>query len=115
MSNWVLDPDTVSGTALIVACVLSGYHDGAQSSDGTRAGAVTAAIGGVPILLWQSGTTALEWWNHPILVDLVGDSWLMAASSVAAAGCTVVIGVVVFLIVGQLRGFIGGWLHDRLD
>ena len=114
-SNWILRPDPVLATPLVVACVLSGYRYGSRSESGTRAGAVTAIAGGTPILLWQSGLTLLESWRHPVLVDIVGDSWLMALFAAGAAGVTFVLAALTLLLVGRAGGFVGEWTNDRLD
>ncbi|WP_066146252.1 DUF5518 domain-containing protein [Haladaptatus sp. R4] len=113
--NWLLSPDPVSVTPLAVACVLSGYRYGPRSIRGTRVGAVTGIVGGVPIAVWNAGIGLDEWWGNPVLVDAVGNSWLMAVISVAAAVVTLLITPIVLLFVGMACGFVGGWLHERLD
>lgn len=114
-ANWLLRPETLSGTALFVACVISGYLANSQSIDPARAGAVTGAIGGIPLVLWETGATVVEWWRHPTIIDAAGNPWLLAAVSAGAGASTTVILAVVLLIVGRIGGFIGGWLNDRID
>ncbi len=113
--NWILTPDPISATPLVVACVLAGYHYHSRSIRGTRAGAVTGIVGGIPIVVWNAGTGLVGWWGNPVLVDAVGNSWLMAVISVGAAVATLLIMPIVLLFVGMACGFVGDWLHEHLD
>ncbi|MCU4974173.1 DUF5518 domain-containing protein [Halobacteria archaeon AArc-m2/3/4] len=113
--NWLLTPDPVSATPLFFACVCSGYLYRSRSIDGTRAGVVTGLVGGVPVLIWQSWTALIEWWNHPRVIAAVGDSLLLAAASVGAALVTGAIVSVVLVVIGMIGGGIGSWLNERLS
>lgn len=112
--NWVLTPDPVSATPLFIASIISGYLYQSHSIKGTHAGVVTGLTGGIPILLWQTGSTVVDWWGHSILVDAVGDSWLMATSSVGAGVATFGILTVVMVVIGIIGGFIGEWMNNRI-
>ncbi|WP_049921611.1 DUF5518 domain-containing protein [Halopiger djelfimassiliensis] len=113
--GWILNSDPVWSIPLFVACVFSGYLYRDRSEKSARAGAVTAVVGGAPILVWRTGTTVLELWNYPELVDAVGDRRLMALLSAGAAVTTFVILALTLLVIGQLGGFVGGWMSARLE
>ncbi|ELY56511.1 hypothetical protein C491_13267 [Natronococcus amylolyticus DSM 10524] len=113
--NWVLTPDPVQAMPLFVVCIISGYLYQSQPIKGTHAGMVTGLTGGIPILFWQSGATVVDWWGHSILVDAVGDSWLMVVSSVGAGVVTFGILTVVMVVIGSIGGFIGEWINNRID
>lgn len=112
--NWMSTSDPVSGVPVFVASVISGYVYKSRSMKGRRAGAVTGLVGGVPILLWQTVAALAEWWGHPILVEAVGESWIMALASVGAAGVTFVVLAIVLSTVGAIGGFIGGFVNSAL-
>ncbi|ADD07114.1 uncharacterized protein Nmag_3564 [Natrialba magadii ATCC 43099] len=113
--NWVLTPDPVSATPLFIASIISGYLYQSHSIKGTHVGVVTGLTGGIPIVLWQSGATVVDWWGHSTLVDAVGDSWLMAISSVGAGVATFGLLTIVMVVIGVIGGFIGEWMNNRID
>ncbi|WP_435154828.1 DUF5518 domain-containing protein [Haladaptatus sp. DFWS20] len=109
-----LTSDPASAMALFVACVISGYLYEVRSVPSTQAGAVTGFIGGLPVALWQSWSVLIDWWAHPMLLDAVGDSWLVALLSVVAAVLTGAILIGILLWVGKIGGLIGEWLRKRV-
>ena len=112
--NAVLSFDSAVATPLLVACVISGYYHRSRSMDGTRAGAVTAVPGGLPLLLWMGGMRALEWLRKPLFAEAVADSQAMAPIGAAVfVGQFVVLALVVILL-GRTGGTVGEWLY-RLD
>lgn len=112
--NWLLSPDPVSATPVGIACVIAGYAARSRSVAGTRAGAVTGLVGGVPIVVWQSWIALSDWWNHPTVVDAVGDAWAMAAATGAAVVTAVVLAAILALV-GAVGGFVGDWVNRRFD
>jgi len=113
--NWVFVFDGVQALPLFIACVASGYLSRSQRVNGMQAGIVTGISGGIPILFWQSGVAVSAWWGNPILVDVVGDSWLMNASSAGAGVLTAGILTLVLIVVGVIGGLLGQWMDDRFS
>ena len=112
--NWVLTPDPVEGTPLLIACVLSGYLHDSRSVDSARAGALTGFVGSPPVVVWQTWRAFVEWWDNPLLVGIVGDSVLMTVVSVGVTLLAAVAMPVVMLAAGWLGGTVGGWIHERI-
>ncbi|MDQ2050600.1 DUF5518 domain-containing protein [Natronolimnohabitans sp. A-GB9] len=110
--NLLYSPTQAEALPVFVACVISGYLYQSTPIRGTRVGIVTGLVGGVPILVWQTVTVLTEWWGHSLLIDIVGDSGLMAISSAGAAVITFGILVIVLSIIGYIGGFIGSWLNS---
>lgn len=119
-SNLLLAPGplsgngTVSATALFVACLLTGGWYQPRPARSARAGAVTALVGSLPLLLWLPVATVREWMRDPTVVDAVGDSLPMAAIVLAIGGATLVFLGLSVLLVGRAGATVGAWLTDRL-
>lgn len=113
--NWTLAPTPADATVLFVVCIISGNIYQSRSVKGVYAGLVTGLVGGLPILFWQSWSTVVDWWGNPILVDAMGDSWLMIISSVGAGVVTYGIVTLVIAVIGMVGGFVGEWLTTRIE
>ncbi|MEF8882599.1 MAG: DUF5518 domain-containing protein [Halapricum sp.] len=109
--NWAFSTSNLEALSLFIACAISGFH---YESGWVRAGTVTALVGGIPILIWQTGVVVTDWWGNPILVDAVGDSWSMGVASVGAGILTFGVSVVILLIIGVVGGGTGEWVHSRI-
>lgn len=114
VENWLFgsagSAEPVLGNSLFVACLVAGHRYSTRAGDPTRAGAVTGAVGGSALALWQGWLTLAAWWHHPTLVELVGD-WGMAAAAVAGSLATAAIVAAVCVLVGLLAGVIGDRLY----
>lgn len=113
--NWILTPDPLSATSLFIVCVMSGYLYRPRSESSTRAGTLTGFIGGIPLFVWESWTTLINWWGNPILTDTVGNSVMMAAVSVGAALITGLILTIILRVVGLLGGTVGRWMNEHIE
>ncbi|WP_114576100.1 DUF5518 domain-containing protein [Saliphagus sp. LR7] len=113
-ANWLLTPDSVEATSLLVACVISGYLCGIRGESPVHAGTLTGLVGGAPILVWESATTLVEWWGYPPLTEVAGNS-IAAVAAVLAALLSTLIVVVILLVIGWIGGSIGGWASKRID
>lgn len=113
-ANWLLMSDTVEGTPLFVACVISGYLYGSRVESPVHAGTLTGLVGGAPVFVLESSATLVEFWGNPTVTDIIGASIGMAAVSVLAALLTAGIWVVILLVIGALGGLIGGWINGRI-
>lgn len=112
--NAVLSSDAVVATPLLVACVISGYYYRSRSMNGTRAGAVTAVPGGLPLLVWAGGTRALEWFRNPLFAEVVADSRAMVAIWIGVFVGYLVVLALVAVLLGRTGGTVGEWVY-RLD
>jgi len=114
VENWLFGSAGSAGpvlaNSLFVACLVVGHLYSTRSGDPTRAGAVTALVGGSVLVLWQGWLTLAAWWHHPTLVELVGD-WGMAAAAVGAALVGVPILGAVLVVVGLAAGFVGNLVY----
>ena len=87
--------------------MISGYYYRSRSTNGTRAGAVTAVPGGLPLLVWAGGTRALEWLRNPRFAEAVADSRATVAIWIGVfVGYLVVLALVVVLL-GRTGGTVG--------
>lgn len=114
-ANWSLSAEAPDGTALLLACVATGYAYRARSASATRAGALTGFVGSIPLVFWQSRTALLEFWGHPTVTNVVGESTAMVAVALGAALVTAAVLVALLSVVGALGGRIGAWLGTRLS
>jgi hypothetical protein len=113
--NWALVPGALPRSSEIwpvtVACLAAGYCYAPRAAASGRAGAITALVGGAPVVLWQAVAGFGDAWNSGI----VGGQ---APRAVLAAGIAVVTvsGLALLLwVVGTLCGGLGARLRGRLD
>lgn len=103
--NWQGDLSAVSGEALFLACVLAGYLYADRPMKSTHAGAQTALVGMLPIVIW-------------LIIDIVSQplSGTYQLAFVLIAG-PVVIGITLLLVLlaGALCAIGGDLLHGLVS
>ena len=116
--NWLLVSDTLPRSsevsALVVACVVTGYIYQPRTASSARAGSITGFVGGIPVILWQSTVGFTDWWTHPTVVQALGESSLRA---ILALGVALLGGVglsLLFWLVGTVGGRVGGWFKKYI-
>ncbi|ADJ15955.1 DUF5518 domain-containing protein [Halalkalicoccus jeotgali] len=103
--NWQGDPSSIEGEALFLACVLAGYLYADRSMGSTHAGAQTALIGTIPVVVWW----LIELISQPIS-DSFGLAFLFVAGPIVLIG-----GVLLVVLMGALCAVGGDLLHRLLD
>lgn len=99
--NWQGEPSSVEGEALLLACVLAGYLYADRPMGSIHAGAQTALVGTIPVVVW---------WLIDLISQPISDSYGLAFLFVA--GPVVLIGgVLLVVVVGALCAVGGDFLH----
>lgn len=99
--NWATTPDTLSATALLIACVAVGYRYQSRPTEPHRAGARAGMVGSIPLLVWAAVETVSTWVDETASLVVAGGAALM----------TVLVLAGVAALVGILGGYAGAWLH----
>lgn len=99
--NWATTSDTLSATALFLACVAVGYRYQPRPIEPHRAGARAGMSGSLPLLAWVAVETVSTWLDET--------ASLVVASGAALMTVLVLAGVAA--LVGILGGYAGAWLH----
>ncbi|WP_122089670.1 DUF5518 domain-containing protein [Halalkalicoccus subterraneus] len=103
--NWQEDPSSVEGEALFLACVLAGYLSADRPMGSTHAGAQTALVGIIPVVVWW----VIDLISQP-LSDSFGLAFLLVAGPIVLIG-----GVLLVVVVGALCAVGGDLLHRLVD
>lgn len=103
--NWRGDPSSVSGEALFFACVLAGYLYADRPTENRHAGAQTALVGMIPVVVWWA-------------IDLVGQpirGRFGLAFVLVAGPIVIVVACALISLVGAVCAICGGWLYGLVD
>ncbi|MCH7659508.1 MAG: DUF5518 domain-containing protein [Euryarchaeota archaeon] len=95
--NWTASPDSVSGTPLIVAATIAGCEYRTRPIKSPHAGGQAALVGSIPILVWWTVHTAIEFASA------------LEGAAFGVGLVVIVLGMLLMTFVGIIGGAIGGW------